>query len=74
MNAYTTTEESPLGAGDDAIMTVDPLVESAQISALNDWRKKRDDTAVLEALESLKRAAADGSNIMEPSIHAAKMA
>ena len=40
VNEYMTSEESPLGSGDEAIMTVDPMVESAQISALNSWRDK----------------------------------
>lgn len=72
VNEYLTSEESPLGTGDEAIMTVDPMVESAQISALKEWRAKRDQTAVEDALKELKSAASEGRNIMAPSIKAAK--
>ena len=72
VNAYTTTEESPLGAGNDAIQTVDPMVERQQVEALKKWRLDRDNAAVEAALADLKAAAQDGRNIMEPSITAAK--
>lgn len=72
VNAYTQTEESPLGAGNDAIQTVDPMVERQQVEALKSWRAKRDNGAVETALAALKEAAVSGTNIMEPSIAAAK--
>ena len=72
VNKYTTTEESPLSAGEDAIQTVDPAVENAQIRALQAWRGNRDQTAANEALRTLKDAASLGGNIMEPSIACAK--
>lgn len=72
VNAYTSTEESPLGAGNDAIQTVDPMVERQQVEALKKWRATRDNSAVEAALADLKAAAQDGRNIMEPSITAAK--
>lgn len=72
VNAFTQSEESPLGAGNDAIQTVNPLVEREQIEALNKWRRQRDDSAVEQALFDLKAAATSGANIMEPSIAAAK--
>ncbi|MEM1086214.1 MAG: protein meaA [Pseudomonadota bacterium] len=72
VNAYTQTEDSPLGAGNDAIQTVDPMVERQQIDALKKWRTQRDEAAVQAALSDLKAAASDGHNIMEPSIAAAK--
>ncbi|MEL7231333.1 MAG: protein meaA [Pseudomonadota bacterium] len=72
VNAYTQTEDSPLGAGNDAIQTVDPMVERQQIEALKKWRAQRDEAAVEAALSDLKAAASDGRNIMEPSIAAAK--
>ncbi|GAB5457961.1 MAG: protein meaA [Henriciella sp.] len=72
VNAYTSSEESPLGAGNDAIQTVDPMVERQQVEALKVWRAKRDNGAVDEALSALKEAAETGQNIMEPSIAAAK--
>ncbi|MEO0818511.1 MAG: protein meaA [Pseudomonadota bacterium] len=72
VNKYTTTEESPLSAGEDAIQTVDPAVENAQIRALQAWHGSRDQTAADEALRTLKDAASLGGNIMEPSIACAK--
>ena len=72
VNAFTQSEESPLGAGNDAIQTVNPLVEREQIEALNKWRRQRDASAVEQALFDLKAAATSGANIMEPSIAAAK--
>jgi len=72
VNRYTTTEDSPLGAGESAIETVDPAEEAAQVKDLHAWRGARDADAVEAALSDLKAAASDGRNIMEPSIAAAK--
>ncbi|MDG1826638.1 MAG: protein meaA [Henriciella sp.] len=72
VNAYTTTEESPLGAGNDAIQTIDPMVEREQVEALKKWRLNRDQSAVETALDNLRAAAAGNENIIEPSIAAAK--
>ena len=72
VNAYQSGEASTLTAGDDAIMTVDPKNESEQIARLTRWRAARDAQAVNEALRDLRAAALDGSNIMPPSIAAAK--
>ncbi|MEL6246148.1 MAG: protein meaA [Pseudomonadota bacterium] len=72
VNRYTTTEDSPLGAGESAIETVDPAEEAAQVKDLQAWRGARDADAVEAALADLKAAASDGRNIMEPSIVAAK--
>ncbi len=72
VNSHITTEESPLGAGNDAIQTVDPMVEREQVDALKAWRAQRDAGAVAAALDALKQAASGTGNIMEPSIAAAK--
>ena len=72
VNAYTETEESPLGAGDGAIQTVDPAEESAQVRDLVAWRKDRDPAAADASLQALRAAAESGENIMEPSIACAK--
>ncbi len=73
VNAYTETEESPLSAsGIEGIQTVPELVEIGQVAALQAWRQQRDDKAVRQALVDLKAAAAEGRNIMPPSIAAAK--
>ena len=72
VNRYLETAESPLGTGNDAILTIDPAVEAGQVRALQAWRKARDNDAVDAALADLQTAAKDGRNIMEPSIAAAK--
>ena len=72
VNAYTETEPAPLSAGADGIITVPESVEIEQVAALQAWRQRRDDKAVRQALTELKSAAAEGRNIMEPSIAAAK--
>ena len=73
VNAYTETEESPLSAsGIEGIQTVPESVEIGQVAALQAWRQQRDDKRVRQALVDLKSAAAEGRNIMPPSIEAAK--
>ena len=72
VNAYQNGEASPLTSGDDTIMTVDPKTEAEQIERLTRWRNARDAQAVTDALRDLRTAALDGSNIMPPSIAAAK--
>ena len=73
VNKYTETESSPLTANDSGIETIDSSVEAEQIKALNEWRNARDNSAVKEALKKLKEAAESDQNIMEASIHAAKV-
>jgi (2R)-ethylmalonyl-CoA mutase len=70
VNAYTESEPSPLtaGAGDGGAMTVDPAAEAEQIERLKAWRAWRDAARAAAALEELKAAAAEGRNVMEPSI------
>jgi (2R)-ethylmalonyl-CoA mutase len=76
VNRWTDSEASPLVAtgatGGKAIETVDPLLEAGVIERLKAWRAARDPVAAEAALADLKAAAADGRNIMEPSITAAK--
>ncbi|HZP10376.1 protein meaA [Methyloceanibacter sp.] len=73
VNAYTETEPSPLSAGGiEGIQTVPESVEIEQVAALQAWRRDRNDKAVRQALIDLKSAAAEGRNIMPPSIAAAK--
>ena len=72
VNKYINTEESPLVSGDGGIMVVDPLVEKDQIDRLNKWRASRNQTSVENALNSLRKAALGGKNIMPASIEAAK--
>ncbi|WP_413206644.1 methylmalonyl-CoA mutase family protein [Rhodospirillum sp. A1_3_36] len=68
VNRFTEGAPSPLAAGEGAIMTVDPAAEQEQIDSLVAWRGTRDSAKVQESLETLRRAATEGSNIMEPTI------
>ena len=72
VNRWTEAEPSPLTAGDDTIMAADPGAEADQIARLIAWREARDAKAVETALEALRQAAVSGTNIMPPSIAAAK--
>jgi ethylmalonyl-CoA mutase len=72
VNRYTTTEPSPLTTGDGSIMAADPKAEADQIARLQDWRASRDERAVKAALDDLRAAAISGTNMMPPSIAAAK--
>ncbi|MGO4682197.1 methylmalonyl-CoA mutase family protein [Hyphomicrobium sp. 2TAF46] len=72
VNKWTETEISPLGAGEGAILVVDPAVEIDQVERLKAWRAARDNKAVAKALADIESAAKEGRNIMEPSIAAAK--
>lgn len=72
VNKWTETEASPLSAGNDAILVVDPAVEAEQVGRLKAWREQRDAKAVAAALAALESAAKEGRNVMEPSIACAK--
>ncbi len=72
VNKWIEGEPSPLQTEDGGIMVVDPAVEQEQINRLNNWRAERDDAAVTAALAALREAAQNGTNVMEPSIAAAK--
>ncbi len=72
VNKWIEGEPSPLQTEDGGIMVVDPAVEQEQIARLNEWRRDRDDAAVAAALAALREAAQNGTNVMEPSIAAAK--
>ncbi len=72
VNRWTTGEPSPLTTGDAAIMAADKGAEADQIARLKAWRLARDEQAVKAALNALRDAARARSNIMAPSIQAAK--
>ena len=72
VNKWTEAEPSPLMGEDGGIMVVDEAVEQDQIDRLTAWRAARDPEAVRAALTELRAAAAEGRNIMPPSIDAAK--
>jgi (2R)-ethylmalonyl-CoA mutase len=73
VNAYTTTEPSPLTQDvDTAIMRVDPDVEANAIAAVEAWRAERDQTAVDDALAALRTDAVSGANLMPASLACAR--
>ena len=77
VNRFTETYESPLTMGTslEAIMTVDPLVETELIDDVTAWRASRDEGAVHVALDELARVARSvdvRDNIMVPTIALAK--
>ncbi len=72
VNRWTTSEPSPLTSGNAAIMTADNDAEADQIARLSAWKAGRDERAVKATLAGLRDTARTGSNIMEPSIKAAK--
>jgi ethylmalonyl-CoA mutase len=72
VNRFTQAEDSPLTSGDGSILVIDPAAEADQLGRLQHWRQTRDASAVTSALADLRKAARDGSNIMPPSIRAAR--
>src|SRR6202035_2193428 len=60
VNRFIETEESPLSAGQDAILTVADHVEAEQVARLRAWRAARDDKAVKAALAHLAPPASAG--------------
>jgi len=72
VNKYLESETSPLAGTADSILTVSDDAERSQIDRLKAWRASRDNAAVAEALNELKRAARGNGNIMPASITCAK--
>jgi (2R)-ethylmalonyl-CoA mutase len=72
VNAFLSSEPSPLTAGETSILVPSAEAEAEQVAALAAWRAARDPVRVREALRALREAAASGANIMAPSIDAAK--
>src|SRR5205814_4241084 len=69
VNAYTTTEPSPLEEADEgAILVVDPAVEAQIVEALGQWKAGRDAGAVAAAIDRLQTTAEGTGNIMEATI------
>ncbi|MDQ1440156.1 MAG: ethylmalonyl-CoA mutase [Acidimicrobiaceae bacterium] len=67
VNVFTTTAASPLD-GDDLILRVDPAEEAALADEVGKWRARRSASEVGAALDRLRRAAEDGSNVMPATI------
>jgi len=71
VNKWTEAEESPLTAGEGIVLAVDPRAEIDQVAGLKAWCDARDDGKAEAALASLRAAAKEGRNVMEPSIQCA---
>ena len=72
VNAFVSSEPSPLTAGEGSILVPSAGAEAEQIAALGAWRAARDQSRVREAIRALRSAAAAGVNIMPASIEAAR--
>ncbi len=72
VNKFTSSEPSPLSAGEGSIQVVDRRVEAEQIGRLKAWRAAREAGAVAAALSDLQSAAKEDRNIMPASIACAK--
>ncbi len=72
VNAYTTSEESPLATGEGSIVVVDPVVEEEAIVSLEQWRAQRDAAQVESSLRELRDAATSGEALMRVSIACAR--
>ncbi len=72
VNAYQEATPSPLVDDDGGILKVDDQAELDQIERLEAFRGTRDDDAVAQALDELKRAAATDENLMEASLTCAR--
>jgi ethylmalonyl-CoA mutase len=73
VNKFETTEPSPLQAeGAKAIETIDPAVEKAAVTAIEEWRTQRDNAAVERSLAVLKERAQTTENLFEATVDCAR--
>ncbi|WP_329055726.1 protein meaA [Amycolatopsis sp. NBC_01488] len=73
VNKFETTEPSPLQAeGAKAIETIDPAVEKAAVTAIEEWRTHRDNDAVERTLTALKERARTTENLFESTVDCAR--
>lgn len=73
VNRFETTEPSPLTADlDGAIMAADPEAERTAIASVEAWKAQRDDAEVAAALAALAAAAKTDTNLMVPTLAAAR--
>ncbi len=69
VNRWKDGLDSPLLSGDDGgLFHVDPAAADEVLASLDKARAERDEEAAQAALAELKRAAREGTNMMEPSI------
>jgi len=67
VNAFTTSEPSPLLAEEGGYLRVDPAAEAEQVAGLATWRAHRDAGRVRDALDALARAASGDDGLMDAS-------
>jgi (2R)-ethylmalonyl-CoA mutase len=73
VNCFESTEPSPLTADlDTAIQAADPQAEAAAVRSLQEWREQRSESEVAQALADLAEAAKSETNLMEPTLVAAR--
>jgi len=73
VNAYETTEPSPLTADlDGAIMAADPRAEQSALDSVAQWKAQRDDAEVAAALARLAADAKTDTNLMHATLAAAR--
>jgi (2R)-ethylmalonyl-CoA mutase len=71
VNCFCDSEPAALAA-EGGFLALDPGAEAEQVARLRAQRARREPAAVASALESLRTAAGEGRNIMEPSIACAR--
>ena len=73
VNRFETTEPSPLTADlDAAIMAADPEAEKTALASVTAWKAERDEAEVAEALDAIREAAKTDTNLMGPTLAAAR--
>lgn len=73
VNRFESTEPSPLTADlDGAIMVADPEAEKTAIASVEAWKAQRDEAEVADALAELATAAKTDTNLMAPTLVAAR--
>jgi (2R)-ethylmalonyl-CoA mutase len=73
VNAFTTTEPSPLTAdAGGSVQSIDAGVEADAVASLERWRATRDDKAVQTSLVVLERVARTDANLMPATLDCAR--
>ncbi|HET6810055.1 MAG TPA: protein meaA [Acidimicrobiales bacterium] len=68
VNAFTEGAPSPLLAGQESFLKVEPAGEAELRADVASWRSSRDSARVRAALDDLRRAAEEGTNVMPATI------
>jgi ethylmalonyl-CoA mutase len=70
VNVFTETEPSPLEASAQrgGIVTIDPAVEQEHVDSIKAWRVARDQAAVRNALDELRKIASTTDNLVPATV------